>query len=53
MRTIAAHGDVIAMSAPQCLHAQTPPTLGQAIFDAANAVREILQQLVEHTACAP
>ncbi|MDV2453620.1 hypothetical protein [Xanthomonas hortorum] len=53
MRTIAAHGDVIAMSAPQCLHAQTLPTLGQAIFDAANAVREILEQRVEHTACAP
>ena len=53
MRTIAAHGDVIAMSASQCLHAQTLLTLGQAIFDAANAVREILEQRVEHTACAP
>ncbi|MCE4331150.1 hypothetical protein LYZ76_21810 [Xanthomonas campestris pv. coriandri] len=47
MRTIAAHGYVIAMSKPECLEAQTLPTLGQAIFDAAHALREILEQRVE------
>ncbi|MCL1561834.1 hypothetical protein M3O48_21020, partial [Xanthomonas nasturtii] len=40
-------GGVIAMSKPECLEAQTLPTLGQAIFDAANAVREMLEQRVE------
>ncbi|MCF8795324.1 hypothetical protein [Xanthomonas campestris] len=47
LRTLIAHGDVIAMSKPECLEAQTLPTLGQAIFDAANAVREMLEQRAE------
>ncbi|AKC80320.1 hypothetical protein XB05_17375 [Xanthomonas arboricola] len=42
LRSLIAHGDVIAMSKPECLEAQTLPTLGQAIFDAANAVRATL-----------
>ncbi|WDK33898.1 hypothetical protein [Xanthomonas campestris] len=37
------------MSKPECLEAQTLPTLGQAIFDAAHAVREMLEQRVEQT----
>ncbi|NJC44498.1 hypothetical protein [Xanthomonas arboricola] len=48
LRSLIAHGDVIAMSKPECLEAQTLPTLGQAIFDAAHAVREMLEQRVEH-----
>ncbi|MBB3843864.1 hypothetical protein [Xanthomonas arboricola] len=47
LRTLIAHGDVIAMSKPECLEAQTLPTLGQVIFDAAHAVREMLEQPVE------
>ncbi|OAX85889.1 hypothetical protein A7D16_20845 [Xanthomonas nasturtii] len=47
LRSLIAHGDVIALSKPECLEAQTLPTLGQAIFDAAHAVREMLEQRVE------
>ncbi|NIK63224.1 hypothetical protein [Xanthomonas cannabis] len=47
LRTLIAHGDVIAMSKPECLETQTLLTLGQAIFDAANAVREMLEQRVD------
>ncbi|WP_349656629.1 hypothetical protein [Xanthomonas sp. 10-10] len=42
LRTLIAHGDVIAMSKPECLEAQTLPTLGQAIFDAAYACAKSL-----------
>ncbi|WP_435028781.1 hypothetical protein [Xanthomonas cucurbitae] len=49
LRTLIAHGDVIAMSKSECLEAQTLPTLGQAIFDAANAVRAILDRRMEHS----
>ncbi|AEL06928.1 conserved hypothetical protein [Xanthomonas campestris pv. raphani 756C] len=47
MRTIAAYGDVIAVTAPDCLDAQTFPTIGQAIYDAANTARNILEQQPE------
>ncbi|NYI17146.1 hypothetical protein FHR53_000834 [Xanthomonas arboricola] len=47
LRILIAHGDIIAMSKPECLEAQTLPTLGQAIFDAANAACEMLEQWVE------
>ncbi|WP_259648674.1 hypothetical protein [Xanthomonas hortorum] len=41
------YGDVIAMSKLERSEAQTLPTLGQAVFDAAYAVREMLEQRVE------
>ncbi|MEA9861877.1 hypothetical protein VDG01_17510 [Xanthomonas campestris pv. raphani] len=47
LRTIAAYGDVIAVTAPDCLDAQTFPTIGQAIYDAANTARNILEQQPE------
>ncbi|MCL1553768.1 hypothetical protein [Xanthomonas nasturtii] len=47
LRSLIAHGDVIAMSTADRLHAQTLPTLGQAVFDAANALREMLEQPAE------
>ncbi|WOB51234.1 hypothetical protein NYR97_07630 [Xanthomonas hydrangeae] len=53
LRTLIAHGDVIAMSKPECLEAQTLPTLGQAIFDGAYAVREIFDRCMEHSCGAP
>ncbi len=46
LRTIAAHGDVIAVSARDGLAAQTLPTLGEAIYEAAQAACEILEQRV-------
>ncbi|WP_372382696.1 hypothetical protein ACCQ12_00770 [Xanthomonas sp. NCPPB 1068] len=49
LRSLIAHGDVIAMSTADRLHAQTLPTLGKAVFDAAKALREMLEQKVEQT----
>ena len=45
VRTISAHGDVLAISETDELADGTVPTLGQAIQDAAIEVREILGQL--------
>ncbi|MBN6152753.1 hypothetical protein JR065_20700 [Xanthomonas sp. AmX2] len=47
VRTIAAHGDMIATAAGARLDAQTLPALGDAIYDAARAVRGILDQVGE------
>ncbi|MBN6150466.1 hypothetical protein JR065_08940 [Xanthomonas sp. AmX2] len=47
VRTIAAHGDMIATGAGACLDAQTLPALGDAIYDAARAARGILDQVGE------
>ncbi len=41
------------MSKPECLEAQTLPTLGQAIFDAVHAVREIFDRRMEHSCGDP
>ncbi|MDV2453419.1 hypothetical protein [Xanthomonas hortorum] len=43
--TIAAHGDVIAAGNADRLDRCTLPALGSAIFDAAGAMRTILDQL--------
>ncbi|PPU30427.1 hypothetical protein XcyCFBP4188_22240 [Xanthomonas hortorum pv. cynarae] len=43
--TIAAHGDVIAAGNADRLDRRTLPVLGSAIFDAAGAMRAILDQL--------
>ncbi|MCS3809287.1 hypothetical protein [Xanthomonas sp. 4461] len=43
--TIAAHGDVIAAGNADRLDRSTLPVLGSAIFDAAGAMRGILNQL--------
>ncbi|MCC4617998.1 hypothetical protein LL972_18700 [Xanthomonas campestris pv. asclepiadis] len=43
--TIAAHGDVIAAGNADRLDRRTLPVLGSAIFDAAGAMRTILDQL--------
>ncbi|MCC8500643.1 hypothetical protein [Xanthomonas hortorum] len=43
--TIAAHGDVIAAGNAYRLDSRTLPVLGSAIFDAAGAMRTILDQL--------
>lgn len=43
--TIAAHGDVIAAGNADRLDRGTLPVLGSAIFDAAGAMRTILDQL--------
>lgn len=45
LRTISAHGDVLAISETDELADGTVPTLGQAIHDAATEAREILDQL--------
>lgn len=45
VRTISAHGDVLAISDPDDLADGTVPTLGQVIQDAAIEVQEILDQL--------
>jgi hypothetical protein len=47
IRTIAAHGDVIAAGGAAHLDVQSLPALGDTIYDAANAVRSILDQIGE------
>ncbi len=47
VRTIAAHGDVIAIGAGASLDVQTLPALGDAIYDAAIAARHLLEQVGE------
>jgi hypothetical protein len=45
VRTIAAHGDVISTGVAAHLDERSLPALGEAIYDAANAVRDILDQI--------
>jgi hypothetical protein len=47
LRTITANGDMVAVSSPQAVHAQTVPTLGEGIFNAALAMRDVLDQIGE------
>lgn len=43
--TVTANGDMLAVSGAKPVHAQTLPTLGDAIFNAALAMRKILDQV--------
>jgi hypothetical protein len=45
LRTVTANGDMVAVSSAEAVHAQTVSTLGEAIFNAALAMREILDQI--------
>jgi hypothetical protein len=44
IRTIAAHGDIIAAGTAPYLHPRTLPALGEAIYTAGHAARGILEQ---------
>ena len=47
IRTIAAHGDMIAIGGANPMDKQSLPTLGDLIYDAARAVRSTLDQVGE------
>lgn len=47
VRTIAASGDVIAVGSGAPLHGASLPALGEVIFGAANAIRDLLDQVEE------
>jgi hypothetical protein len=47
LRTITANGDVVAVSSAQAVHPQTVSTLGETIFNAALALRDVLDQVGE------
>lgn len=47
LRTVTANGDMVAVSSAEAVHEQTVSTLGEAIFNAALAMREILDQIDE------
>jgi hypothetical protein len=45
IRTITANGDMVTVGCGEPLHPQTVSTLGEAIFNAALAVREVFDQI--------
>ncbi|MBB6187004.1 hypothetical protein [Rhodanobacter sp. MP7CTX1] len=45
LRTITANGDVVKICSADALHPQSVSTLGEAIFNAALAVREVFGQV--------
>lgn len=47
VRTIAAHGDVVAAGSASPLDQRTLPALGEAIYDAAQVVRGILDEVAK------
>ncbi|WP_323487654.1 hypothetical protein [Xanthomonas campestris] len=47
LRTLIAHGDVIAVSTADRLHAQTLPTLGQAVLSS-GLFQSLVQSSVQH-----
>lgn len=47
LRTITANGDMVAVGSAQAVHDQTVSTLGEAIFNAALAMRGVLDQVGE------
>lgn len=47
LRTITAHGDMVTVCSAEAVHPQTVSTLGEGIFNAALAVRDILDQVNE------
>lgn len=47
LRTITANGDMVAVSSAEAVHTQTVSTLGEAIFNAALAMRGVLDQVGE------
>lgn len=47
LRTITSNGDVVTICSVEDLHPQTVSTLGEAIFNAALAVREVFDQIDE------
>lgn len=49
IRTITANGDVITVGCEEPLHPQTVSALGEAVFNAALALREVFDQIQEQT----
>lgn len=47
LRTITANGDMVSICSAEATHPQSVSTLGEAIFNAALAVRDILDQVNE------
>ncbi len=47
LRTISSNGDVVTICAADAVHPQSVSTLGEAIFNAALAVRDVLDQVEE------
>ncbi|WP_158752874.1 hypothetical protein [Dyella sp. S184] len=47
LRTITANGDMVTVGCGEPLHPQTVSSLGEGIFNAAIAVREVLDQVQE------
>ena len=47
LRTITANGDMVTVGCEEPLHPQTVSALGEGIFNAALAVREVLDQVQE------
>jgi len=45
LRTITAHGDMVTVGCEEPLHRQTVSSLGEGIFNAALAVRDVLDQV--------
>ena len=47
LRTITANGDMVTVCSADALHPQSVSTLGEAIFNAALAVRDVFDQVEE------
>jgi len=47
LRTITAHGDMVTNCCTDALHPQSVPAVGEAIFSAALAVREVFDKVKE------
>lgn len=47
LRTITAHGDMVMISSAEALPPRSVSTLGEAIFSAAPAVRDVFDQVEE------
>ena len=47
LRTITANGDMVTICSTNAMHPQSVSTLGEAIFNAALAMREVFDQVEE------